>query len=98
MSVRQHLALASLEAAGAARQSRRVRHPRTGRSCTITLEAVFWQHLDALARQCGTTTAGLCRTALLESPDSDPAEALWRLLWFAYIRPNLPAPPKPDVH
>ena len=96
MSLRQ--ALAGLEAAGAVRQSRRVRHPRTGRFCTITLEAVFWQHLDALAGHCGTTSAKLCHAALLESPDADPAEALWRLLWFAYIRPNLLAPRQPDVH
>jgi len=79
-------------------QTRHISHPRTGRPCAIELAAGLWRTLDELARDCRTTTAALCAAALLESPDADPAEALWKLLWFAYIRPHLTARPGPDRH
>jgi hypothetical protein len=94
MSAPHDEALAHLDGAALTRQTRRFRHPRTGRACAITMAAGLWRNLDDLAREYRTTPTELCHFALQEHPDAAPAEALWRFLWSAYIQPFCRAPPE----
>jgi len=87
MSATHDAALASLTGEALAPQTRRIRHPRTGRFRAITMATDLWRAVDALACHGQTTPDALCRFALLEHPDAEPADALWQFLWFAYVRP-----------
>ncbi len=49
----------------------------------------LWRAVDEQACFCQTTPDALCRFALLEHPDAEPADALWSFLWFAYVRPSI---------
>jgi hypothetical protein len=74
-------ALASLDAGNLAPEARDIRHPGTGRLCTIVQPAALWRELDALAATLETTPTALCGFALCEHPTIDPAEAVWAFLW-----------------
>jgi hypothetical protein len=86
MSTALERALAALDGDALAPQTRRIRHPRTGRFCTIEMAGGLWRDLDALALLSGQSPAALCRRALRDHPEAEPAEALWRLLFAAFIR------------
>jgi len=82
-------ALASLDAETFAPETREIRHPGTGRLCTIVQPAGVWRELDALARTLQTTPATLCGFALCEHPAAEPGEAVWAFLWSVLAPPGL---------